>query len=382
MPACHICGYSSHELSISIGVCVNCLRRGPDYALSYIIKNRSNWRSRIGLPREPPKEGTVKCIFCINECMIPEDGVGYCGVVKNKDGKLTYVTGSFEKAVLHWYLDPHPTNCVAGPVCPANTSAGYPRYTSSRGIERGFYNMAVFFGGCNLDCIFCQNIEHKHMISNYVKDSSTAYGDEYKLEKMYRDGLDPRITCICYFGGDPTPHIIYAIKLSEKFADASKEENILKRICWETNGLENPSLVRRMARLSLETGGIFKIDWKAYHPRVYQALAGVDGDKAVARIKENIRLICDIGRERKEVPLLVVSTLVVPHYIDEYEVEGIAGYLAEIDEEIPYVLLAFAPQHLMRDMPTTSQSQMDSVYKAAIDAGLKNVYVGNIWLLR
>ena len=61
------------------------------------------------------------------------------------------ITGSFD--VVYPYYDPLPTNCVAEPVCPERRHYGY-------------YNLAVFFAGCNLDCLFCQNIEHKYMISH------------------------------------------------------------------------------------------------------------------------------------------------------------------------------------------------------------------------
>jgi pyruvate formate lyase activating enzyme len=106
----------------------------------------------------------------------------------------------------------------------------------------------------------------------------------------------------------------------------------------------------------------------------------VDGEKAVDRLKRNVELIAKMD-VRKEPPLLVVSTLIVPHYVDEFEVFNISRFLAQIDEKIPYVLLAFAPQHLMHDLPTTSREQMRRVLEAARSSGLKNVFVENVWLL-
>ena len=172
----------------------------------------------------------------------------------------------------------------------------------------------------------------------------------------------------------------YSYSLQDGNLTTEKVKSI-KRICWETNGLENPNIIREMARLSLESRGIIKIDWKAYTPSVYEALTGINGEKALQRIKENIRVISSMD-ERKEPPLLVVSTLVVPHYIDEEEVRGIARYLSRINPYIPYILLAFAPQHLMHDVPTTSKRQMERVCTIARKEGLKRVFIGNFWLLR
>ncbi|HDD31483.1 MAG TPA: radical SAM protein [Thermococcus litoralis] len=365
MTKCKLCGYESEEITESIGVCVECLRKEPQKALKIARESHKKWRKLIALPIEPPKNG-VRCSLCVNECEIPEEGSGYCGIVWNKGGGLIPITGSYDYAYLHWYLDPHPTNCVAGPVCPEKN-------------HRGFYNLAVFFAGCNLDCLFCQNIEHKYMIKDGKMDPFE--GIIMSSRELADIAMRSKVSCVCYFGGDPTPHSPYAIKTSREILKRAEKVKSIKRICWETNGLENPNIIREMARLSLESGGIIKIDWKAYTPSVYEALTGINGEKALQRIKENIRVISSMD-ERKEPPLLVVSTLVVPHYIDEEEVRGIARYLSRINPYIPYILLAFAPQHLMHDVPTTSKRQMERVCTIARKEGLKRVFIGNFWLLR
>jgi len=363
---CELCGYESDEISDSIGVCVNCLRENPQKALKKGMQSHFEWRRLVNLPVFPPHEGGITCRICVNQCEIPENGSGYCGIIRNEGGRITTITGGFDKAYLHWYFDPHPTNCVAEPVCPERE-------------HRGFHNLAVFFAGCNLDCLFCQNIHHKYMIKDGQVDSRE--GMVIHFDELANVAMESRVSCICYFGGDPAPHSVYALRVSREVLKRSKEKGENRRICWETNGLENPGVMKEMAELSLESGGIVKIDWKAYTPSIYQVLTGVDGEKALTRIKKNIRLLVEMD-VRSSPPLLVVSTLIVPHYVDGLEVYNMARYMAALNPEIPYVLLAFAPQHLMYDVPTTSRKQMDEVYRAARDAGLKQVYVGNIWLLR
>lgn len=380
MAKCLLCGVESKLVSSSVGVCATCLRLRPSEALGAVRDSRSRWRSKVGLPPAPPRDPDgVGCSYCVNECRIPEGGRGFCGIVMNKGGVLEPVAGA-GKALLYAYLDPHPTNCVAGPVCPANTRRGYPRYTPFEGVERGFYNLAVFFAGCSLDCLFCQNWEHKTALA---EDSWRARGTVYvsDVEDLAEAAMDPRVTCVCYFGGDPGPHASYALAVSRIVARRAEKEGLVKRVCWETNGLENPRIMREMARVSMETGGIVKIDWKAWSPGIYEALTGVDGRKAVERLKENVKLVASMMDERPEPPLLTVSVLLVPGYVDAEEVRGVAEYVASVNPNVPMVLLAFHPDHRMMDLPPTSRRHAEEAVKAAKDAGVKEVYVGNKWLL-
>lgn len=372
---CRLCGRSGRVVSNAIGVCAECLRSRGGEALKISSEVHARFRLSVGLPVRPP-QGGVRCRVCVNECSIPEGSKGFCGLWVSKGGRLQPITG-YGRAVVLWYLDPHPTNCVAQPVCPASTSRGYPAYTRVPGVEYGYYNLAVFFGGCSLDCIFCQNWEHKDMIardrvpSKYVRS----------VDELVEAAMNPKVTCICYFGGDPGPQSFYALMASRKVVSRASREGLTKRVCWETNGVENPAIMREMARLSMVSGGIVKIDWKAWTPAIYEALTGIDGERAVRRVKENVRLVAGMMGERPQPPLLVVSTLLVPGYVDAYEVGRIAEYLAGLNPDIPYVLLAFHPDHLLRDLPPTSTKHAEDTVKAAKEAGLREVFIGNEWLL-
>ena len=373
---CELCGVSSKTVSNTIGVCVSCLRRAGEEALKIARRAHKEYRQNLGLPPDVPKSGKLRCGICVNECHIPENSCGFCGFWVNRGGTLSPLTANPSAGIVMWYFDPHPTNCVAGPVCAANTSRGYPNYTKIRGVEVGYYNLAVFYIACNLNCLFCQNWEHKTILSNdklrakYMKT----------VDELVREALNDRVTCICYFGGDPGPQVPHAIAASRRLFAAKRLDSI-KRICWETNGLENSMIMKQMAELSLVSGGVVKIDWKAWTPEVYEALTGVNGFKAIERLKTNVKIVSEMGIERSEPPLLVVSTLLVPGYVDEQEVRKIAEYLAEVDSRIPYVLLAFHPDNILRDLPPTSKRHAEAARREALRAGLKEVYIGNAWLL-
>ncbi|NPA96364.1 MAG: radical SAM protein [Crenarchaeota archaeon] len=373
MGRCAQCGAKGSTISDAIGLCANCIKNLDADSLRDLVQRVHRVsRERYGLPLKPPDEGEARCSICVNECRVPNGAIGFCGYWRCNRGSLEPLFGS-SNLFVEYYLDPLPTNCVATPVCPAATGCGYPRYAAKPGTEDGFYNLAVFLSACNLDCLFCQNHIYKRALSLKLREYIKP------IEEIVSAAEDPRITCVCYFGGDPTPFAPQLIRASRAILDRSKGR--VKRICWETNGLANPELMRRMAEISLESGGIVKIDWKCCDPKIYSVLTGVDGFRAIERIKRNIRLVAEMARRRPEVPLLVVSTLLVPGYVDCEEVENIARFIASIDPSIPYILLAFHPDHLLRDLPPTSLSHANEALKRAREAGLERVYLENAWLL-
>lgn len=366
---CKVCGKEDITISSVVGVCVDCLRNEGGDALSIAMNIHYRSREKFGLPPHPPRaHGGARCAVCDNECVIPRGGRGFCGLVENRGGRLVRLGGHPSNGILEWYYDPLPTNCVAGWFCPASTGLGYPKYAAMRGGERGFYNLAVFYGACNLDCIFCQNWSYRKMVQSLSPAVSAA---------ELADKADRHVTCIGFFGGDPSPQVIHALAASRMAVGRAAQEGRILRICWETNGHLNRSLTDSIADLSLKTGGIVKFDLKAWSPPVYKALTGVD----VGLVYENAERVAGRASERPEVPLFTASTLLVPGYVDEYEVRMIASFLASIDRDIPYSLLAFHPDYLLSDLPPTSVSHAKMALKVAKEEGLRRVNVGNRWLL-
>jgi pyruvate formate lyase activating enzyme len=149
------------------------------------------------------------------------------------------------------------------------------------------------------------------------------------------------------------------------------------RICWETNGSMHPRLLDRALDLSLETGGCIRFDLKAFDDHLHQALTGVSNQRTL----ENLSRAAPRSRERPDPPLLVVSTLLGPGYIDVQEVGRIAGLLAGLGTDIPYSLLGFHPSFAMPDLPCTSVRHANEAEAAARAAGLTREHIGNRHLL-
>ncbi|MCK5587301.1 MAG: radical SAM protein [Candidatus Lokiarchaeota archaeon] len=352
----------SVEISEFLGICGDCIREDPSSSLPYIKMAHKKARIPYGLPAEPPKtSGGIQCNFCSNQCSLGEGEIGYCGIRKNENGRFTRV-GTEEYALFHAYLDPHVTNCCAAWFCPAGTGQGYPKYAYREGPEHGYSNLAVFFYGCNFSCLFCQNASHKEFPNRLMN-----VDDFIKPIKQ-------EISCICFFGGSPEPQLPFALKASKRALELKKNK---LRICWEWNGCGNPSFVRKAAQLSLETGGNIKFDLKAATHSLSLALSGVDNTQAF----ENFKMIAtEFYDKRPDMPVLMASTLLVPGYVTAVEVEKIANFIAEINPDIPYSLLAFYPAFKMMDLSPTSQAHASRCYQVA-KKYLNRVNVGNLHIL-
>ncbi len=365
MGKCAVCTQESPYISKFLGICKECIRNFPEKTKDFIKKAHQESRKVFKLPSFPPKvEKGLKCKICANECVIPLGETGYCGLRKNENGKLL---GPFiNEAKVSWYLDPLPTNCVGDWVCPGGTGCGYPKFAYCNGPEYGYYNLAVFFNACSLNCLFCQNWHFREL----------TYTSQVQSLENFLKSLNPLVSCICYFGGDPSPQIPFAIKASKE-ALKNKKGKIL-RICWETNGLMNKNLLKKVVELSLTSGGCIKFDLKAWDENLHIALTGVSNQK----ILENFAYVSQFIKERPEVPLLIASTLLVPGYIDEKEIEGIAKFIVKLNPEIPYRILAFYPHFFMKDLPLTSKELAYRCLEVARKAGLKRISIGNVHLLR
>ena len=364
MAQCSLCNAISNHISKELGVCPKCIRETPENALPIAMHTHRRIRAAFGLPEKPPKDPRgLPCNICVNECRIPEDGMGYCGLRRNIGGRLAGVSPNEGK--LSWYHDPLPTNCVGDWVCPGGTGSGYPDYAHSSGPEYGYKNLAVFFQACSFNCLYCQN---------WYFRNETLRSYTTSVHKLASD-VDEKTSCICYFGGDPTPQLPFALRAS-RLARETQKGRVL-RICWETNGSMHEGLLDKMVDLSLNSGGCIKVDLKAWDENLHIALTGITNKRTL----ENFSRVAERIKTRAVPPLLIASTLLVPGYIDENEVRGIARFIASINPEIPYSMLAFYPHFYMSDLPLTSKVLSERCLKAAQEAGLKNVRIGNVHLL-
>ncbi len=347
---CQLCGEQSPLIAASLGLCLGCIRERPEEALEIGDQAHAAARRDFGLPLRPPQaEDGHRCGLCVQDCVIGEGERGFCGLREVRDGLLHHLAGTPERGLLHWYRDGLPTNCVADPVCSGHR-------------QRGRHNLAVFYASCTFDCLFCQNYHFRDV---------DPEGANTRSAKGLADRANEDTYCVCFFGGDPASQMAHALKA----ADLLAERGVV--VCWETNGTARSVLMDRAVDVALETGGCVKFDLKAWDDTLHRVLTGASNRRTL----EHISRAAARFDERPDPPLVVVSTLLVPGYVDPAEVEHIASFVAAQNSAIPYVLLGFAPHFFLPDLPRTSVAHAEGAESAARRVGLETVRVGNRHLL-
>ncbi len=349
-PTCLNCRRSGSHISRALGVCGTCIRSDFPSVQRHAARAHAKARSEFGLPAVAPRaRDGVQCRICANECVIGEGGLGFCGLRTVTNGRLKHLAGTPSKGLLSWYRDPLPTNCVADWVCEGSR-------------HPGDHNLAVFYESCTADCLFCQNWHFRQAVPR---------SDNTKSAADLAAAANERTFCVCYFGGDPASQLPHALAASKLLADRGV------RVCWETAGTMHPKLLDAAVRLSLRSGGCIKFDLKAFDEELHLALCGISNRRTLA----NFARASARSADRPGLPLVVASTLLVPGYVDPNQVGRIAKFIASIDRDIPYALLAFAPHFYMSDLPHTSGAHAREAEAAAQAAGLRNVRIGNRRLL-
>lgn len=337
-----------------LSYCSSCIRQGDEFTLSELEMVHAGTRRKSGLPeRVPEASGAPRCFICSRGCRPAPGEKGYCGLRENREGKLVHLAGMPSRGVLEYYFDPLPTNCVADWVCPVREEPYF-----------GKKNLAVFYGACTLNCLFCQNWQHRSLAGRLYPGVSSA---------ALAGNVDANTACICFFGGDPAPQVPHALNASRK----ALAQNPGLKICWETSGLISDVFFSKIMALASRSGGTIKFDLKAYNKHLYFALTGGDN----GQVFKNFARCARFSREEKRT-LAVASTLLVPGYITADEVYEIASFIAQYDPDTPYSLLGFYPHFQMKDLPLTSRTEAEACYRAAKRAGLRRVRLANEHLLR
>ncbi len=347
---CQLCGERSPLIAGWLALCARCVRERPERALSVADEAHARSRRLIGLPERPSQaEDGQRCGACVQDCRIGEGQRGFCGLREVREGRLHHLAGTRQGGLLHWYRDALPTNCVADPFCSGHA-------------QRGKHNLAVFYASCTIDCLFCQNHQYREV--------DPEQGNRFSAQEL-ADAANEKTHCVCFFGGDPASQMGHALAAGRRLAERGVA------VCWETNGTARPALMDEALDLALATGGCVKIDLKARDDALHRALTGASNRHTL----ENVARAAARFDERPDPPPLVVSTLLVPGYVDAQAVGRIARFVAEQNAAVPYVLLGFAPHFLFPDLPRTSVRHAETAEAAARQAGLRRVRVGNRHLL-
>lgn len=279
-----------------------------------------------------PDELKVRCLLCAHHCILGEGQAGVCGVRKNRGGTLYSLNydkvaathnDPIEKKPLYHFL-------------PGSTS----------------YSLAAM--GCNFSCKFCQNSSLSEVRSERHID-----GDAISPVQLVASALDYGAQSISYTYSEPTVYFELMLETAQLAHQQGLKNNMV------TNGF--------MSVEALEMIGPYldaaNVDLKAYSDLFYKTWCG----GRMEPVKETIR-----GMKARGV-WVEVTTLMIPGLNDNREeLKQLIGFMLEVDENMPWHVSRFYPQHRLMDRGPTSPAAIFSILETAREMGLKYVYAGNV----
>jgi pyruvate formate lyase activating enzyme len=220
----------------------------------------------------------------------------------------------------------------------------------------------IFLAGCNFRCLNCQNWEIAHypdtheFVRGFVDPGSLAEESLAAIRSL--KGRLIGADRIFFSGGSPDPSLPY---VEEVVREARKRDRRVK-VNYDTNGFMTEESLERVLRVSTS----ITYDIKAYHDDVHRALTG-------APVAPVLRNAAEIARNVPE-KLWEFRFLVIPG-ITVDEVAPVAAFIADINDAIPFNLLAFRPNFILEHHPPAIQFLMEEAVREARAAGLVNVRV-------
>jgi pyruvate formate lyase activating enzyme len=281
---------------------------------------------------EPLPDKAVRCTLCPRECTVADVERGYCGVRENRGGAYkTLVYGNLcslradpiEKKPLFHYR----------PTTPA---------------------LSVATAGCNMECKFCQNWE----ISQ--KRPEQVASRRFTPEALARLAAANRIPTIAFTYSEPV--VFY--EFMHDTAAAARELDVGSVMI--SNGFIQERPLRQLCR---HLTGV-KIDLKAFTETFYRDVCS----SHLAPVLATLEVLADVGIHTE------IVVLVIPTLNDSAEEIGrMAAWIVEhLGRDVPLHFSRFHPTYRIRNLPPTPLATLERAHKAATDAGLRYVYLGNI----
>jgi len=174
-------------------------------------------------------------------------------------------------------------------------------------------------------------------------------------------GFGPARNIVAFTGGDVT----CCPEFYEECARLIKTQTNLW-VLIETNGYGLTS--QNLSRLHASGVDAFWLDIKAHDTEKHKWLTGCSNEH-ILRLPEEI---LKLGFT------LEVLSLYIPDLIESEELEKIARDISGVDPTIPFTILAFFPEHQMKDFRKPNTKEMVEAYRKVKSTGLERIRLGNL----
>ncbi len=291
---------------------------------------------------EKLEEKKVRCLACRHKCVISHNSTGICGVRFNKDGGLYLLVYGRASGV---NIDPVEKK---------------PLYHFLPGSP--VFSLGTV--GCNFGCDFCQNWETSQASKEIKPENRLAevplLGDNLPPKEIVSQCIAKNIPSIAYTYNEPAIFFEYAYDTA-KLAHSKGIKNI-----FVSNGYESEEALN-LIKPYLDA---MNIDIKSFNDAFYKKLC-----------RARLQPVLETVKKAHEMGIWVeITTLVIPGHNDsDEELKKIAEFIVKIDKCMPWHISAFYPHYKMADVNPTSHDALIRAYDIGKRAGLKYVYVGNVY---
>jgi len=274
----------------------------------------------------------VKCELCPTECILGDFQVGGCKVRINLKGELYSLVYGKPCAVA---IDPIEKK---------------PFFHVLPGTKA----FSVATVGCVLGCKFCQNWQ----ISQAKPEESKNYNLE--PDDLVRKALFYGSRSIAHTYTEPTVFYEYMFDTSS----IARKFGILNTM--HTCGYINERPLRELSKV-LDAACV---DLKSFSEDFYARLCG-------GRLRPVLDALLTL---RDEGVWIEITNLVIPTQNDsQEEIRDMCRWIyRNLGPDVPLHFSRFFPHYKMKNLPPTPLSTLQMARKAAMDEGLRYVYLGNI----
>jgi len=277
------------------------------------------------------REGDAyRCLLCPHRCLISIGQFGKCGARRGDEDML--VAYSYGK-VSSLCVDPIEKK---------------PLYHFHPG-ERVFSVGGI---GCNMSCKHCQNYS---ISQSSTGKKRTTYESPEELIDMF---VKERVDMIAFTYNEPAIWFEYIMDVAEYAPDAV--------YILVTNGYINEEPLRELCKYV----SAMNIDVKGFNDDFYAEICGGHLEDVLNAVKTAFFMGLHIE----------LTYLLIPGHNDsDEEIGGFVKWILDnLSADIPVHFTRFHPDNSMNNVPWTSPESLLKAMDMAVDAGLNNVYVGNI----
>jgi len=292
----------------------------------------------------------VKCLACVQGCEISEEKTGICGVRKNINGEL--------------YLLVHEK--------PVSVNIDFIEKKPLFDFLPGTFSFSLGTVGCNFRCMFCQNFDISQFRDFIDKDAEITekdiIGRKMSVEEIVEKAVESGCESVSYTYNEPS----IFIEFTKDVALKAKERG-LKNV-FVTNGYMTKEAFDYLNKEGCIDA--MNIDLKSFDDEFYKRVCGAS--KGVGPVLETIKRAYDAGVH------IEITTLLIPGENDSHKnIKKIVEFIYSLDNgsgkgEVPWHISRFFPMYKMKGKNVTSLESLKKAEEIGKEAGLKNVWLGNV----